>query len=405
MPGAEFLKDYRGVAGGWTDVQALEELGPLALISRPVYAPRHHQPDLKLTPFEVPALDSDDRKRKSNFSAVPPAGFEVKIQAADLNIPERNDWEKRAFRTLLAKKDCFALGGTKLITQFGIRAAWLRHNGRREEVHERIGERKWGPLLRALRGRENEENESLSLIGQRDISDYLSALPPLVNRKASDNDEFEDEDVHQELSAFRRRKFLSLRLRKAIELALSIETVLADRFARTPPRSVERFQHVSGLPPEKATASYVWDHLWFEPIIYVVTPRPQPINIQRIAEQEMQSGRFAAETGQDPKILYRILYGAPCSWNVCMAAAGAVNRFYGNRSRTTLPKKGPYPAIAATVRPHEYDERRRIIDEADYRVDGFGIPEEFQDAYEDLLLPGIIAPPLAEAGAAAQPPG
>lgn len=390
MARSDFIKPFSGLADGWEDVQGQEGLGPLALLSQPIYVPRPDQPRFSGPKYQIPAIKSDKKDPRFGFKPMPVAPFEEVVEDGVLAARTTDEWSERAFLQLIARRDCFAIGGTGLISSFGILPSWLRDDDCRKKVLKTIDERGWEPLLRTLKGKENEKaKEPLSLVGVKEISQYFLALSPPERREKEGGLSKKDAKKRAGLTPPLLHSMRSLRLRKAIEIILSLEMALEARFLMNPPRSRDRFRQVSGFPEEMARASYVWDHLWIEPIIYVVSPRPKPVDVERIVSNEMLHGTFEAQTGQNSAILYRILYGAPCSWKVCVAAAQVCNRFYGTLRDD--PQK-PMRTVAATVRPKEYDERRKILTTYNSNALGLFMPDEHLDAYEDLLLPGTSAP-------------
>ena len=405
MATPKFIKEYRGLAFSFDELITLGDIGPMGAISQAIYAPGHDGSWLGLAHFEAPALESELKakpkpKQKSKKSTGkgktkeekyhPPTLFEHAVADAVATARERDEWSNRRFRALLSEKDCFVIGGTELIRQFGILPGWLRDGDARDEAKALIRNRGWDVLLRSLRGKENEKGKSFSLMGVKDITKYFAALPPPIDRPVP-------EDSDETLSPVNTLRGLTLRLRKAIELIVLIEVVLKRRFEMKPPRSVDRFETVSGLPAAEARAAYVWDHLWIEPILFVVTPTPKRIDVERMVAAEIRSGGFEAATGEGANILYRILYGAPCSRAICEAAADVCNRFYGTKPIIgPAPLDAPTPTIAATVRPNEYDQRKALLTTVNPEIGSYRIPEDALGAYEDLLKPGVIAPsPIA----------
>lgn len=379
----EFLAPFRGDAGGWADVQALGEAGPLGLISNRLYVARHDEPEVDIERFKVPVLDIDDFER-------PMSPIEATVAADALGEVDVDHWKRRAFLELMAGEKCFAIGGTMAITRIGYKAAWLRDHDVRDEVQALIEMRGWSPLLKTLKGRENEKNDDLDLIGQKEISKYFAALPPPFDRSMDSKDEKKDKN-DPTLSPLHRRNRLCMRLRKAIELILHYEVALAHRFNKG--QSENRFAMVSGLwGAEHRQPSYLYNHLWLEPVIYSIDPLPHATDVARIVEAEEQSLQFTQTTGQDTGILFRILFGAPCTYGVAVAAAKACNKFYG-RSEQETQASGAALHRPSTIRPHAFKLRKAILDEVAWKhPEGNTIPSRYRDKYEDLLLPGVIAP-------------
>ena len=395
MPGVAFQKAQRGKAGGWDEVRALKGAGPLGVLSQPLYVPRHVAPRFKLAPHEVPVPETDVDLKNWNFKKRPRAPFERLVKVASSPADEVGGWERRAFLRMLAGKPCFAIGGTRLITELAVKPGWFNTDEDvRIRAHKLVRERGWEPLLRMLKGGEHDTKSELSIMDQATVIEYLTALPPPCDRTtgAAGRKELQKRDGYTGKS---RHKALRLRLRKAIEFICLLEAVIAHRVEAG--TRLTHFARVSGLPDGVVRPEHVWDHLWIEPMIYVVNPRPRAADIRLIVENEIRTGSFRSKCGQEATILYRLLFGAPCTWSVCVAAAQACNRFYGTTRTRRSDLHRPKPTVAATVRPWEMEDRLKILDDRSYVVEQteFSVPEEADDDYENLLIEGLIHADIA----------
>src|SRR5579871_6549582 len=290
MESAPFFPELRGNAAGAREVFSNS---PLQLIAHPLYAPRFSDPHLRLEPWQVPVTITEG----DNEGIAP---FEVPIPGG------RPRWARHAFRNMLAQHAEFAIANRHVLVDLGIPAAWLRDQTTRDKARKLLELRRWWSLLDFLRYKENSDRD---MIGLRDISAYHQTLT--TKEEADPNS--------KEL-----RVGSTLKLRKAIEFLTIVEVVVRERFWRG--NLIERFRRVS-IGGDPNDGSFVWDAMWLEPVIYSISPRPRPGDVNAIVEAAALS-RFEDKSGQKSAVLFRVLAGAPCTWRTAKAAAELCTEFY-----------------------------------------------------------------------------
>jgi hypothetical protein len=280
---------------------------PLCLISRRLYVPRAHDPHLMIERWRLPT-DPRDHGSAAQFEA------------------------------LLRSRRAFIVGGLQLVIELGLLPTWYRDDNRRAEALALIDERNWRPILQRLADRESDNG----IFGKSEIPKFFSTFPPVRRADAGTPRIRRDDDA----APFRIWNEHRLRLRKAIEFIALTEAILRWRFSIS--ESVGRFKDLTGHFPEDNDGLYVLDHLWIEPIIYVIEPLPREADIPRIMGNHAIVSAFRLACGQPAGALYWALRSVPCKLPTAEAAAAACNAFYGN---------GAAECAVVTVKPEEYMQR------------------------------------------------
>lgn len=300
---------------GFADDRAEALTDPRVLIAHPLYRPRPNEPRLTLARWELP---SDPGEHPS----------------AD------------EFQRLVRARKAFVVGGCQFVVEMGLVADWYRDGSVRRETLQLLQDRGLLPLLEELAFKENsgEEGARSALLGKTATSRYISSLPRLKRDRP---------DTRRWRPLSNRDLYFThpLRLRKAIEFITMTEVVVRRRLRRL--KSQGRFNAFTGLAgADENNALFVWDHLWIEPIIFVVDPEPRRPDIHNMIDDERIARRFEQESGQPRGALSWILLGVPGKLRSVEAAAAARNSYYGENATQTQ---------AVTVPPAEFKRRMAIL--------------------------------------------
>jgi hypothetical protein len=293
---------------------ALDE--PRALVSYALYSPRGEEPKLTLERWEFPG---DEAQHES---------------AAE-------------FEKLLRSRKAFVLGGTQFVVEMGLVADWYRDDETRQEATDLLQSRGLGPLLHSLRDKENGAD---AIFGKKALSEYIGTLPKLKRDGA-------DAKGSKRLSNRELYTEHLLRLRKVIEFITLTEVVVRRRLRAG--KSQKRFEAFTGLSgKDENNALYVWDHMWIEPVIFVVDPLPRKRDIRKMIGTERIARAFEQATSHPRGALAWPLLGVPCKRATAQAAAAACNSHYGPDAEQT---------DVVTARPAEFRESlQRLRKERDF---------------------------------------
>ncbi|MEM9725937.1 MAG: hypothetical protein AAF909_10790 [Pseudomonadota bacterium] len=289
-------------------------------------------------------------------------------------IPDGPDhWDGDPMRRSVAADMLCVVGGAgSLIEVLKLRSADLKDASTAAETYVR--ENNWDDLLFELR--KTESNESVCKLGPGTIDDYMGWL---FSTKERDIYTSRGEYTNGLAKRLRISLLLIAAIRCAVDKALESrvnQLVLADFLS---------------VPSDSLSADDVFSILYIEPLCFCVTPRPRFADISAIVDTASLQGVFEEETLQDPRILYRILMGAPCSFKIAGSAARICDQFYKNGVRTR----------AATVRPSQFAARKKVLREKyEPGESSFRCPESAEEIYEDLTVYSKL--PTEDGGEAAE---
>ena len=325
MPRLGKVMPYSGQAAGREE--AIEN--PQALVSRPLFLDQNGEQHPNLQRWEMPLQDVKE-------------GLAVDYQRHRQSDP------------------LVVIGGFHFLQEIGPLPRWFIHDATRDEARDLIRERGLEPLLESL-SMNGREPEVMSLLGKGAIHDWFR-YSPHVNReesptqdqskKAKKKRKASEEERKRPAFKLKARTAHCLRLRKAIDFVLLLESALAYRYRMG--KTIARTSRYTELAEGEGDPQFVWDVLWFEPINYVLSVTPNYDHINALMERHDLVQKFTQDCGQQPGALYYILHGAPGKYDTVQAACEFLNSAY--------PPGFP-PHHVMSCPPRHYRSRMKLFDE------------------------------------------
>ncbi|MEM7529670.1 MAG: hypothetical protein AAF416_18705 [Pseudomonadota bacterium] len=273
----------------------------------------------------------------------------------------------------------FVIGGYNFIVQAGILSRYLEHDVTRSDAAQLIKGRGWEKAMRPVisRGRDAERRELFGKVGVRNFFKYAPPTDKAFDKKKR-------RIAHTREFTLGQRINHCIRLRKAIEFILLVESTLSYRFTRKNKAygRVARFlcideERLRSIQPELLACYVTWNFLWIEPVHYLLSTPPREADIDIMMSDREAVADFTRLTKQGPGALYFILHGAVGSFRTVAAAATFVTQKYPDLHPcfvTTCPA-GEYKKLLRSAIPTDqrapYQDPERIVS---------GGPEFVEDA-------------------------